>query len=219
MQLMFRVGLVAGVLALNVAPVIGQPDPEKRLEALLKDSRIFGKNFAEVLAAMPAFTDAGEKQIVVYQARVEGTRAFSNRAEAMKAETETRAAVKKQRWTLRPQYKELLGPLMSRPIVIAKGAPVETPDRESLRLAWVEPKQLLAPNLTRTTLTETQGQPERISRRIIPTDDERRPVVLTELHYAGGAVVFAQPDYAPRPGVIDRVAFDTARVTQAVFTK
>jgi hypothetical protein len=218
-KVIVRAVVVAGAVALATSTVGGQPVPDKSLEALLKDSRIWGRDFAEVLAAMPAFSEAGEKQIVVYQRRVETSREFRNRAEAMKVDTQARAASRKTGWTPLPSFRDLLGPVMSRSIVTAKAAPVDTPDREGVHLAWIEPKQLLAPNLTRASLTEAHGQPQRVTRRIIPTDDERRPVVLTELHYAGGAIVFAQPDYAPRPGVIDRVVLDTARTTETVFAK
>jgi hypothetical protein len=215
--LMFVV--VSACAMISLANLSAQPVPDPRLEALLKDTSIWGPNFGEVLAAMPTWTEAGEKQVIVYRARVEGSQEFQTSAAALQMETQTRAAFKKARWTPRPAFRQLLAPLMARPVVIGKAAPVKTPDGESVRLAWGETRQLLAADLTKARLTATQGEPERITRRVIPTDDERRPVVLTELHYANGAVVFAQPDYAPRPGFIDRVALNTGRVTEAVFSK
>ena len=214
-----RVAVAAGAFVIATSTVSGQPVPDKNLEAILKDTRIWGKDFAEVLAAMPAFREAGEKQIVVYQRRVQTSREFATRAEAMKVDTQAREASKKTGWRPLPSFRDLLRPVMSRSIVTTKAAAVDTPDREGVHLAWAQTKQLLAAGLTRAVLTEAQGQPQRVTRRIIPTDDERRPVVLTELHYAGGAVIFAQPDYAPRPGVIDRVVLDTTRTTDTVFTK
>jgi len=211
-------GLV-GAVGLGVVGLGAQPVPDKRLETLLKDTRIWGKHFAEVLAAMPAWTEAGERQIVVYRARVEGAREFTSSAEARKAATETRAAIKLKRWVPAAAFADLLRPVIGRPLVQGKAAAVSAPDGESVRLAWTNQRELLAANLTRATLTEALGKPERVTRRLEQTDDERRAVVLTEWHYANGTAVFAQPDYAPRPGFIDRAALKVAPVLETVFRR
>jgi hypothetical protein len=219
MQRPVRLAVIVGAAVLGLARLSAQPVPDQRLEGLLKDSRIWGTHFGEVLAAMPTWNDAGEQQVVVYRSRVEGAREFSSVAAARQMETQTRAAFKKaQQWKLRPSFVDLLAPLMGRPVVTRNAAQVKTPDGE-VRLAWGGTRQLLAADLTKAKLTDAQGQPERITRRVVPTDDERRPVVLTELHYANGTVVFSQPDYAPRPGFIDRAVLNTGRITQVVFTK
>ncbi len=219
MHLSALTAAIVGAAALGLSAASGQPPPDKRLEDLLKDSRIWGTNFAEVLASMPAWKDSGEQRIVVYRNRVEGTREFNTNAEARNMESQTRVASLKARPTPAPAFKVLLGPVMARPITNQRASSVSSPGGESVRLAWVQPRQLLAPDLTKAKLAQAQGEPERVTRRLIKTNDERRPVVLTELHYANGSVVFAQPDYAPRPGFIDRVSLNTARITETVFAK
>jgi hypothetical protein len=207
---------LVGALGLGVMRLGAQDVPDKKLESILKDTRIWGKHFAEVLAAMPAWSETGEEKIVVFQQRVEGSREFRSATEARKADTETRAA-RKKRWVPTPAFADLLNPVMNRPLVRTPASPKATRDGESVHLAWANQRELLAPNLTKAQLIEALGQPESVVRRLQPTEDERRPVALTEFRYANTTAVFAQPDYAPKPGIIDRAVLKCTPVVNTVF--
>jgi hypothetical protein len=66
-------------------------------------------------------------------------------------------------------------------------------------------------------LQERLGAPDTVTQRLIQTDRDNRPAVLTLRSYAGGGVVFIETDWAPRPGIVDRVVLDTRVLSAALF--
>lgn len=60
------------------------------------------------------------------------------------------------------------------------------------------------------------GPPESVTTMLIQNDTDRRPVVLTLSAYANGAILFAESDWAPVPGVVDRVLLDVRKITGAL---
>ena len=63
---------------------------------------------------------------------------------------------------------------------------------------------------------ERLGRPERVTTELLDDGTERRPIILTIYHYAGGVIAFAESDVAPRPGFINRVFLDVSAVTAAL---
>ena len=77
--------------------------------------------------------------------------------------------------------------------------------------------QFLPERLTTKQVEEVAGRPEKVATEVIQTEGERRPVTLTLRSYAGGAIVYAESDWAPTPGLVDRVILNVSTVTATAF--
>jgi hypothetical protein len=88
----------------------------------------------------------------------------------------------------------------------------------SYHVVWRAPaSQFLAPGLTVETVRESLGPPEETRDVVVQSEGDRRPVILTLNVYLGGAVIFAEADVAPRPGLVDRVLLDSRLLSDALF--
>jgi hypothetical protein len=63
------------------------------------------------------------------------------------------------------------------------------------------------------------GKPETITTLVIQSKRDMRPAILTLNSYAGGAIIFAESDLAPRPGLVDRVILDVPVMASMLFTE
>jgi hypothetical protein len=89
----------------------------------------------------------------------------------------------------------------------------------SIRVAWVPQRsiELLPEALSMKTVQERMGKPETIKRIAVDNERGARPVVLTLYSYVDGAVVYAENDFAPTPGFVDRVILRLTSVIRTVF--
>jgi len=105
--------------------------------------------------------------------------------------------------------------------LIANVAPLKvevhylTEDR-SYRISAAGP-QFLPDRLSMAMVRSRLGKEERVSTELLDDGTERRPVVLTLHHYAGGAIVFVESDLNPNIGSVDRVFLDAPKISASIF--
>jgi len=204
------------ITAVGAAVTLGaQTRPD--LATILTNKTVWGKDFGSVLANLQGWTEIGEQKIAVFPSRVEGTNRLPATEAQRKAQQSTRS-FGAQKIEPDPRFRDMLRNfLQARPPITAKT--VKAPDGESNYVAWSQtrPTQLLAPGLMATTVREQFGAPDRSTRELIQTQDERRPIVLKKYHYANDSAIFAEQDFSPKPGSIDRVLLNVNTVKDTVF--
>lgn len=197
------------------APAPAQPlSPAARA---LSDSALWGKDFNSVLAYLPAWSRAGEPTVVIFPNRIVGGTPHKGEAEARESASRVMSAMAAARPPVRPAFAALLlkaregGPAM-------RLEPMRFWDDESFRAVWAGSSlQFFSPDLKLSDVAERLGPPEKVEREVIEGDAERRPIILTVSEYFGGAVRFAESDWAPRPGFVDRVLLRVPAVEAVVY--
>jgi len=183
----------------------------KSIEEILSDKSLWGAGFPSALAALPAMSRMGEKRVWVFQDKMLGETKYAGREEAYGASlklTEELKIVPKPRSS---QFAAL----------IANVAPLKvevhylTEDR-SYRISAAGP-QFLPDRLSMAMVRSRLGKEERVSTELLDDGTERRPVVLTLHHYAGGAIVFVESDLNPNIGSVDRVFLDAPKISASIF--
>lgn len=183
---------------------------------ILGDRALWGEDFYGLLAFLPDFQNAGEKRIAIFADRVVGARRYDSLEEAQR-----RARALNQ--DLRRGANRSLTTAVNRLFQVQQPQAVNATaiqflDDRSYRVVVLAPNaQFLAPGLKTATVLERLGQPERVTTELLDDGTERRPVILTVYHYAGGAIAFAESDVAPRPGFINRIFLDVPAVTAALL--
>ena len=196
-----------------------QPATNQRMDVaqVLTRAGIWGKDFPSVLAFLESWKRINEQKIYVFPDRVVGGTQYRKREEAQTVGARLTEAMKATRSKPKPQFADLLkgaqGPSQLR---------IETirflPDDDFFHIAWSNPSlQFLKPNVSMATVISRLGPPEKTTQELIQNETERRPVVLTLHSYAGGAIVFAESDWAAVPGTVDRVILDVTALTAALY--
>lgn len=189
---------------------------QTELENILTDQSLWGKDFPSVLGALPAFTQAGEQQVSVFPDRVIGRTKYTRRAQA--AAKLPRLA---QGLRASPRLRSL-SPKVGSYMTQGRGSltvqTYEFPDDRTFRIsAGRSSAQFLAPGLSIADVKKRLGKEEKITTEVLDDGTERRPVILTLYHYAGGAVIFAESDVNPNIGSVDRVFLDAQRISTTLF--
>lgn len=199
------ISLLLLVLPYNQPP---QTNRTASLPAILNDNSLWGKDFSAALPSLPAWQQVGEPQVTVFSDRIIGSRTYERPEAAQSGATELRRALA----TPRPA---LPGATAARNF---RAETLTLLEDDSVHVALINSSlQLLNPELTRAVLERRLGPPEKVSSLTLQNKLERRPIVLTLYQYAGGAVVFAEPNLSQRPGFVDRVFLDVPALTNAVF--
>jgi hypothetical protein len=186
----------------------------RTLEDILTDQALWGEKFSSVLAALPAFRRAGEKQVWVFPDRILGSNKYRNRDEA-EGQARKLADTLNATQKLTPRSPKIR-------VFMAKGAePLKPeailfPEDRSARIAAVG-SQFLAPRLTIADVRKRLGPPQRVTTELLDDGTERRPVILKLYHYAGGAIIFVESDWNPNIGAVDRVFLDPSKISATLF--
>jgi hypothetical protein len=188
------------------------------LAKIFSDRTLWGRDFSAVLAFLESWSRIDEQKIYVFPDRVVGGKRHKTREDAQQAATKLIEAMKATRPRPRPEFLELLrGVPAQAPDQLRVEVITFLPDDESLHVAWTSRSmRFLGQNLSVATVRERLGPPEKTTLELIQNETERRPVVLTLHSYAGGAVVFAESDWAT-PGYVDRVILDVPAIRAALF--
>lgn len=181
---------------------------------ILEDRALWGKDFYGLLASLASFQQAGEQRLQVFADRVVGTKRYDSLAEAQRRVPALEQALK------RAEDQRLAAAVLRRyqaqPLIL-KPTAIQFVDDGSYRVAALQPDaQFLAPGLKTATVLERLGKAEKVTTEVLDDGTERRPVILTVYHYAGGAIAFAEADVAPRPGFINRVFLDVPAITSSL---
>jgi len=212
------VGIAGAACALFacVSPAAPQGQAKASLERILTDGALWGKDFPAVLAYFRGWEQVGETAVAVFPDRVVGVTPY-DAAKPAKPRAEDLADATKQ---AAPTPNPALRPMLERYQQTAppfRVSVIPFPEDGSERLAWTAPGlELLPPGLSLETVQERLGPPDEVTRQVVQSEKDRRPIVLTGYSYAGGAVVFMESDVAPRPGSVDRVVLDVAAVVAAL---
>jgi hypothetical protein len=186
---------------------------------VLAKAGIWGKDFPSVLAFLESWNRVNEQKIYVFPDRVVGGTRYEKREAAQAAAARLSEAMKATRSKPKPQAADLLRGV---PAQAESQLRVEViqflPDDDYYHVAWVNPSmRLLTPNVSVASIRNALGAPEKSRVELIQNETERRPVVLTLHSYANGAVVFAESDWSPLPGTVDRVILDVRALTAALY--
>jgi len=201
--------------------MLGSNVPEAKnpapLQKILTDPALWGKGFPSVLAYLPSWTRIDERSVAVSPDKVVGATRYSTPEAASAQVRKLTTALRGPKRKPSSEFADLLKPILGQPPPFQVTA-VPLQEDDSVHVAWVGPQlELLAPGLTVETIQNRLGPPEKVTREIVQTEKDHRPVTLTLYRYAGGAVVFAESDLAPKPGVVDRVILNVRAVTTVVF--
>lgn len=211
--------LVIAVIPLPLASgaYTGQARDPMLLGKILTDRALWGKSFSPVLAYLWSWARVDERRVAIFPNRVVGTARYPTPDAAGAQVSELAAALRGPKPKLKPDFAAFFQASIDQPPPF-EAMPIALLEDDSFHVAWVSGElELIAPGLTVEAVRDLLGPPEKVSREMVPTEKDRRPVILTLYQYAGGAVTFAESDTAPRLGVVDRVFLDVRAVTAAVF--
>jgi hypothetical protein len=212
-------------LAIFVVAAIPAGTPEKSIEKILMHPKLWGKDFPDAIARLQNWTQIGEKQVVVFPRFCVGATPLKM-PEAEKNAAKLHAEMGKALPDFHPAFMPLLKKARDEKNTPFKVEPQAFfPDDDSVRIVWkavgdAPPAEFLAPKLTMKQVHEEIGKPEEVTKELIfsvKRTGEKRPVALTKHVYAKGAIVFAESDWNPRPGSVDRVIFTVAPVVAMVL--
>jgi len=215
--LVLAVALMAG--AVHAATASTPPTPA--LPQVLGHPELWGKDFPAALAQIESWRQAGEATVAVFPDKMVGEKRYASRDEAGAASERLRQA---QAAALPQPRGKLPGDLLQRLSEASKQLPRFRAEVQAFRedssyhVVWSAPaSQFLAPGLTVAKVRESLGPPEETRDVVVQSEGDRRPVILTLNVYLGGAVIFAEADVAPRPGLVDRVLLDSRALSDALF--
>ena len=187
---------------------------ERSLEDILTDQALWGKGFPSALATLPAFARAGEKQVWIFRDRVLGGTKFRNREEADRQASRLSDALKVMQNT-GPRSAKLKA-YMGQRVEPLRAEVVLLPDDRSYRVAAIG-SDFLPERLMINDVRKRLGKEERTTTELLDDGTDRRPVILTLHHYAGGAIIFAESDWSPIAGSVDRVFLDASKISTTLF--
>jgi hypothetical protein len=189
---------------------------EKSLEDILTDQSLWGKDFPSVLRALPAFGRAGEQQVSVFPHRILGR---TKHAERKQTDPNVARLAQQLNATqnLTPRSQRLQA-YIGKERTRLKAEVFQLPDDRTFRVSAAEPTgQFLAPGLSIAEVERRLGKEERVTTEVLDDGTDRRPIILTLHHYAGGAIVFVESDVNPNIGSVDRVFLDASKISTSLF--
>jgi hypothetical protein len=199
-------------------------DPEKQKEEIIKIFKaevLWGKGMPAALARLPSWaaTEVKQEKVAIFPNMIVGTRPLKSTDEAKTDIKQLENAMQLKPGKLRPESQLILQNQLGAPPPPYHAEVHISRDDQKPRLAWVgKDVQFLKEGLSLAVVQEQLGKPMKVTREVIQTDGDRRPVTLTLHHYAGGAVTFAESDLSPQPGIVDRVILDVSAVRAALFS-
>jgi hypothetical protein len=196
-------------------PAFAQVNQTAAVTKILTARGLFGKDFGAALASLPAWGRAKEASVAVFPDRVVGATPFKTAEAARPALAALGEALRQATPTAAAPFAALLKGVVGKPPPL-KSDVIQSSDDASFRVALTGP-EFLRRGLTVKEVEAAIGPPEAVTTQLIQSERDRRPVILTLHSYAGGAIVFAESDLAPRPGVVDRVILNVAAVSAVVF--
>lgn len=202
-----------------------QPGDGGSLAKILSDKSLWGSDFPKALSSLPTWEAAGENTVEVFPNQIVSRPPAEGESPAAHA-SRIMAALRRQPPRPKPAYAEFLRAAGPEGVSSLKVERVESfKDDQKPRVVMSAPSALfLAPGLDLATVEARLG-PVKPVLRTIPTDGDRRPIVLTEYAYANGAVVFATSDITPEPQgnpkkkPIDRAILNVPSVSTEVFER
>lgn len=196
-------------------PRINRPQ-EKGMEDILTDQSLWGESFPSVLSSLPAFTRAGEEQVSVFSGRILGRTKYARRGQTEPRVTKLAEELKATQ-NLTPRSSRM-AIYMTKGRIALRAEVYQLPDDRTFRISAAGPTaQFLAPGLSIAAVKRRLGKEEKVTTEVLDDGTDRRPVILTLHHYAGGAIIFVESDVNPNIGSVDRVFLDAPKISAALF--
>ena len=192
--------------------------PQKRtVTQILTNKTLWGRDLLTVLAFLQSFQKANENQIAVFPTKVVTSKPLKSKDEAKRAAARLDASLDEMKKNPTPLSKKLfqLQPNGDQKKSLDADVLEYFAEDESMRVE-VNSLNLFSDKLTVEMVKKEIGQPEKVSKLLIQTEGEQRPLILTLYSYVGGAIVFAEADIAARPGFVNRVLLDVPRIIAAL---
>ena len=204
--------------ALPSALSAAQPRPEATLRKILLDNRIWGEDFPAALARLQSWKQIGESNVTVFSERIVGSTPYTRREEALPHTERLLQNMSKPPARFKPEFTSMMERESTGESKPPQASIARLSDDGTFRVIWSAPgARFLRPALTLEQIEKWLGPAEKISRQVIQSKGERRPVILTLHSYAGGAVSFVEWDLDPRPGLVNRVLLDVAATAAELY--
>jgi hypothetical protein len=201
------------------SPAFAQDDQASMAAKILNTRALWGKDFPAALASLPAWERVGERTIAIFPAQIVGSTPFETRESAEPTRAALGEALNRAVPAATPPFTDLFKELPGGPLLL-QAEIVQVFDDDSFRIAIVgKTTQFLPPGLSVEQVATSIGPPQVVTTQVIQSEGERRPVILTLHSYADGAIVFAESDWQPTPGIVDRVILNVPVVLAIVFRK
>jgi hypothetical protein len=187
---------------------------QTRLEDILTDQNLWGEDFPSVLKTLEAFTRAGEQQVSVFPDKILGRTKYTRRAQA-----EANLYRLAQGLKVTPKVRSSkLESFMAQARTALAAQVIQFPDDRTFRISTAGVSaQFLKDGLTISDVEGRLGKAEKVTTEVLDDGTERRPVILTLHHYAGGAIIFVESDVNPNIHSVDRVFLDVSRISATLF--
>jgi len=219
--------LLSGVATLfGTTWAVGQAGQEPvTLEKVLTAPGLWGKDFPKALASLPDWQQSDVDRLAVFHQHVCSETAAPTGQQHTERVNRLSTEMRKQRPRPSQKYSAMLknaAPEGQTGLRIQEIRSFKDDQKPRVALTADQP-QFLAPGIDLGTVEQRLGKAERVDTRTIPTDGDRRPVVLKQYHYADGSVIFATSDLTPAPKgeaakkPIDRAILNVTKVTSEVF--
>jgi hypothetical protein len=195
------------------------------LEKVLTTAGLWGKDFPKALASLPDWRDSNVDRLAVFHRQIVSETPAPTPEQHAERANRLAAVVQKNR----PRASQKFSAMMTSAAPEGQsGLRVELiksfKDDQNPRVALTtDQPQFLAPGLDVGTVEARLGKAEKVDTRTIPTQGDRRPVVLKQYHYANGSVIFATSDLTPVPKgqaakkPIDRAILNVPKAMSEVF--
>ncbi len=208
----FSIFILAIGLLWPVGAASGQTPTGASLTQILTIDELWGDDFQAVLAYLQSWELVGEQEVAVFGDRIVGATPYESLTAAASKSRDLSVEITKAAPIASQTLAPMLEPYRKQAPRFEVEVAISSHDG-SQRVAWTAPTiQLLAPGLTMATVRERLGPPEEVTREVIESERDHRPVELTGLSYAGGAAIFVETNIAPRPGYVDHVVLDIPAV-------
>jgi hypothetical protein len=187
---------------------------QTRLEDILTDESLWGEDFPSVLKTLEAFTRAGEQQISVFPDKILGRTKYTRRAQA---EAKLNRLAQGLKVTPKARSSKLES-FMTQARTALAARVIQFQDDRTFRISTAGVSaQFLERGLTISDVEARLGKAERVTTEVLDDGTERRPVILTLHHYAGGAIIFVESDVNPNVHSVDRVFLDVSKISATLF--
>jgi hypothetical protein len=221
---LFLLGGAAMLLGTTWAMGQGEQGPAT-LEKVLTAPGLWGKDFPKALASLPDWRDSNVDRLAVFHRQIVSETPAATPEQHTERANRLAAVLRKNRPRASQKFSAMMksaAPEGQSQLRMELVNSFKDDQKPRVALTTDQP-QFLAAGLDVSTVEARLGKAEKVDNRTIPTEGDRRPVVLKQYHYANGSVVFATSDLTPAPKgqagkkPIDRAILNVPKVTSEVF--
>lgn len=212
----FPVVLIGNMACASPRQPTSTDPPSATLREFLVDENLWGTDYPRLLATISSWPEVDQPRIAVFPVMVVGSSPYlAEEDAALAADILTRLAHATQ-----PLPQAYFRGLFADTVRLQafRAGVVSYPEDSTLRIAWTGTSlEFLRQDTRIAYIRRRYGEPDSLTRTLVQSEKDHRPVVLIASHYFGGVVQVVQVNLAPVPGIVDRILFDVEAIRQAVF--